>query len=329
MTIARFLALGGVLLLVAQSALAWNAAGHMIIAAHAWQEMEPVVRDRATEILQRHPEFQKWRTAYERGPKDVDFGAYVFMRASVWPDEIRRTGGPHDHATWHYINFPFTPPEFDSGKVEPLPQKEHVLSAIARCGEILNDKDADAESQAVHLAWLLHLIGDIHQPLHTTALVTEDYPTGDRGGNDFWIIAKRAPINLHSFWDGLLGSSKNMRELWNAATKLRAGQTGASPRDANEEDPNRWAYESRYSAFETAYLGGRLAGGKDAASAKRLPGDYPKQAKETAEARAYLAGVRTAARLTETFRKKDTSLPANPVAGNRGEFDRTPGTGAD
>jgi hypothetical protein len=64
----------------------------------------------------------------------------------------------------------------------------------------------DPERKAIALAWLFHLVGDIHQPLHTAQLFTMEYPNGDRGGNEICIRMTQAaqPMDLHRFWDGIL-----------------------------------------------------------------------------------------------------------------------------
>ncbi|HEX8638383.1 MAG TPA: S1/P1 nuclease, partial [Pyrinomonadaceae bacterium] len=68
--------------------------------------------------------------------------------------------------------------------------------------------ESDAE-KAIALAWILHLGGDIHQPLHTSARVTELEPKGDQGGNLFLLTPKDTPRNqsenLHWFWDSIVG----------------------------------------------------------------------------------------------------------------------------
>jgi hypothetical protein len=61
------------------------------------------------------------------------------------------------------------------------------------------DPRARAESRAVALAWVLHLVGDLHQPLHTSSRVTPEHPEGDRGGN----LVKLGSTSLHSVWDNL------------------------------------------------------------------------------------------------------------------------------
>jgi hypothetical protein len=56
---------------------------------------------------------------------------------------------------------------------------------------------------AIALAWLFHLVGDIHQSLHTAQLFTAEYPRGDRGGNEICVRVTQAgqPMDLHKFWD--------------------------------------------------------------------------------------------------------------------------------
>jgi S1/P1 Nuclease len=65
-------------------------------------------------------------------------------------------------------------------------------------------KKNDRERKAIALAWLFHLVGDIHKPLHTAQLFTVDYPQGDRGGNEICVRVTQAgqPMDLHRFWDG-------------------------------------------------------------------------------------------------------------------------------
>jgi S1/P1 Nuclease len=82
------------------------------------------------------------------------------------------------------------------------------------------------QSEKPSLAWLFHLVGDIHQPLHTAQLFTVDYPNGDRGGNEICVRVTQAgrPMDLHRFWDGVITSSQNLTRLGNEATALRNRQ---------------------------------------------------------------------------------------------------------
>jgi hypothetical protein len=59
-----------------------------------------------------HPDYPKWKQNYANSSSDFDFDTFIFMRASTWPDEIRRKGNPYDHPLWHYIDYPLEPPDF-------------------------------------------------------------------------------------------------------------------------------------------------------------------------------------------------------------------------
>jgi hypothetical protein len=56
-------------------------------------------------VLQAHPYFAKWTNSY-RPNANFDLAAYVFMRSSTWPDEIRRSSHKYDHPNWHFIDYP-------------------------------------------------------------------------------------------------------------------------------------------------------------------------------------------------------------------------------
>src|SRR5271156_5565371 len=85
--------------------IAWDGAGHMAIAAEAFRQLPPELKAQAVEVLKAHPDYQEWVYAYHPNPT-VDLAAYVFMRSSTWPDEIRRSGSPYDHPEWHFIDYP-------------------------------------------------------------------------------------------------------------------------------------------------------------------------------------------------------------------------------
>ena len=80
---------------------------------------------------------------------------------------------------------------------------------------------ASEDIRAIALAWLFHLIGDIHQPLHTIQLFSREYPSGDRGNEACVSIAQnRAALPLHRLWDGLITSSNNVRTFRNMGTEV-------------------------------------------------------------------------------------------------------------
>ncbi len=270
---------------------AWSSAGHMVIAAEAFRELPPPLKFKAVKILTAHPEYEKWRKAFAAGLPDVDLETYVFLRASTWPDEIRKGTSQYDHPHWHFIDYPLRPPSFP---MEPGPSPEDdILFGIAQCEKVLSDTNASPELQAVHLSYLIHLVGDLHQPLHCASLFNDTYPNGDRGGNEFYVKPGEKGIKLHAFWDGLLGTSIYSSTQINYATKLVSENPRTSlPELKKDTTPKEWSLESRTLAIEKAYLQGELKGSTRPETAPALPSGYTKTAKAVAEKQAALAGYR-------------------------------------
>ena len=102
------------------------------------------------------------------------------------------------------------------------PESVNILTALTENEGVVKSAN-DAERRAIALAWLFHLVGDVHQPLHTAQLFTVDYPNGDRGGNEICVRVTQAgqPMDLHRFWDGVITSSQNFTRLRNEAIALR------------------------------------------------------------------------------------------------------------
>ena len=99
-----------------------------------------------------------------------------------------------------------------NGKIEYLKSDEDGGKAVEKLYDFektLRDPEESVEEKAIALAWILHLAGDIHQPLHTSARITEFEPKGDQGGNLFLLNPKETPReqsqNLHYFWDSIVG----------------------------------------------------------------------------------------------------------------------------
>ena len=147
------------------------------------------------------------------------------MQAARWADDIRTTDKAQNRPRWHYINFPFKPEGQPLSVQTREPESVNILTALAE-NERAAKNENDAERRAIALAWLFHLVGDIHQPLHTAQLFTVEYPKGDRGGNEICLRVTQAgqPMDLHRFWDGVITSSSNLTRLRNEATALRNRQ---------------------------------------------------------------------------------------------------------
>src|SRR5690349_23697914 len=210
-----------VVFLAASNSLAWNIPGHMLNGAIAYQILQrenpaaiPVVRS----ILEKNPWYEsRWKAQLEKLPEG-ERDEMLFMLAARWADDIRTRDKAESRLPWHYIDFPFKP-EGEPANIRALqPPQENILTAIAENTQILRT-GSDPVRRGVALAWLFHLIGDIHQPLHAIQLFSREYPNGDRGGIETCVRASLngAPIELHRLWDGVITSSGNINRIKNIA----------------------------------------------------------------------------------------------------------------
>ena len=279
------------LLFVAQNTHAWSGAGHQVIAAEAYHQLSPALRTKVSEILKAHPDYEKWKESFAGDSANMDLGTFIFLRASTWSDDIRRRKSEYNHPKWHYVDYPLKPPGFP---VEPGPDPtDDILYGFGQCEKVLSDTKAPAQNRAAYLSWLIHLVGDIHMPLHCCSLFTDAYPTGDRGGNSFFVKPAARGIALHSFWDGLLGTSGKPQAHLDYAIMIEHEHPRKSlPELKKSKTPKDWSLESRGIAVEKAYLHGDLKGGTSKESAVELPEGYSKAAKAVAENQAALAGYR-------------------------------------
>src|SRR5205814_8107842 len=94
--------------------------------------------------------------------------------------------------------------------------------------EQLKNPDVSSADKAVALAWLEHLVGDIHQPLHACSRFSPAYPKGDRGGNLFMVKYHGNITNLHLFWDELLGGYMSFKLVDAVAGKTAEAHPRAS-----------------------------------------------------------------------------------------------------
>jgi hypothetical protein len=203
------------------AALAWNAAGHRLIAAIAWNEMSPEAREEAGALLRRHPDYPRWLK--RAGKKSADRGdrgdRHVFIEASTWPDDIRGDKrfysagkGPttlvlpgfadmERRGDWHYVNIPlsgaFGGQPFSGRLDRQLPELARTLA-----------QSRSPRARAYALPWLIHLAGDAHQPLHAGARVDA---AGKRERSEHTRKLRnpfdpRKPLATpHVFWDDLPG----------------------------------------------------------------------------------------------------------------------------
>ena len=195
--------------------LAWNDVGHKITGYIAWQRMSPAAREAVFKILQSAPEDSDLSVFYMSGPEPEQTRKMeYFMFATTWADVVRERSlenryKKYHHSNWHYDD---TFWKQVGNKAEIQEKKEEGGVAVARLVEfdkVIHDAKASDKDKAIAIAWIMHLIGDLHQPLHTSARVTDLEPKGDQGANLFLLTPQGTPRenqqNLHWFWDSIVG----------------------------------------------------------------------------------------------------------------------------
>jgi hypothetical protein len=193
---------------------AWDETGHKITAYIAWQRMTPEAKDRVIKTLLAAPEDSDIGTffvGYGSRTADARRREY-FMTIATWPDIIRDKNfntrfTKYANSNWHYTD---TFWKYEGGKsvlVESSEENGLAMKKLHDFDGLIRSSAPDAE-KAVAIAWLEHLIGDIHQPLHMSGKVSDSNPKGDQGGNLFLLTPKGTPRdkqeNLHWFWDSIV-----------------------------------------------------------------------------------------------------------------------------
>ncbi len=151
---------------------------------------------------------------------------------STFGDEIKSDKRYNKFYNWHFVNFPFDTKYEDSEKSP----KGDIVSGINYCITVLKDPDSSQQDKVFYLKFLVHLVGDLHQPLHVGR-------EEDKGGNDIKVLWHYKKSNLHRVWDSEMISSWNMSysELADNADVLSKAQV-TSIENGTVLD---WTYESQ------------------------------------------------------------------------------------
>ena len=112
------------------------------------------------------------------------------------------------------------------GVVGKPPGPRTILTYLPKQLTTLKES-SDSRDRAVALSWIIHLVGDLHQPLHCASRFNADFPDGDQGGNLFVIQPSDSvrQIKLHAFWDAALGSSKSVSTIGHDAKAIMDDDT--------------------------------------------------------------------------------------------------------
>ncbi len=319
--------MGGAFLLIALKApraFAWSEGGHLTVAAIAYSRLEAGTRQKVDVLLQQHPDANKWMQ--QRMASDPPVGQYLFMRASLWPDEIRSSStNPFNHPEWHYVDYPLLTPyqNVPTNVASPFPTND-VLTGIKESETVAATPTSPLPARAAYLSWLIHLVGDIHQPLHCATLIkppTFAAPIGDKGGNYSFVKVNGHGTKLHTLWDHLLSDptisiSPNdppQVKLMKLSQEIHSADQNATnlqhlfPRTAFASFLNtpvnvrQWSLDSSRLALASGYLNGQLPIGTSAGNSVPLPAGYMAHSTDVAQRQGALAGYRLADEINRLF----------------------------
>lgn len=294
------------------SVRAWDPTGHSVVAQLAWKSMNNPTKAAVINALKTAPPASRIRQFLPANvnswPTNVNDPIYeqLFQFVATWPDFVRPEKGnprPTDvfhHGNWHFRDTFWNASDNSNSSIDPEGELVDILSEFSRAGS--------SENPGVQVAWIVHLVGDVHQPLHCSGRITNDpvEKDGDHGGNEFCLEPGCRDnirlLSLHWFWDCTLSR--------NFARARGEGETAYVKRladDISRRHPESefsssvasmnfdvWAAESLEKAKREVY--------QPSLNRNRAPGRaYSRNAVRVSEESIALAGYRLARYLRNKF----------------------------
>jgi S1/P1 Nuclease len=289
--------------LLPQAAFGWNSTGHRVVALIAYKSLDQLTIEKASGILKDHPAAGSLWVDRDVN-SDHDDNANRFLNAATFPDDARQHPSAFESFNRpknHYVNFKLTRNDGEATLGDAVGDGNLLLSFQQNL-ELTRNAVA-APDRAVALSWVLHLVGDAHQPLHSVSFFSDAFPNGDEGGN----LIKPFPnprsnfLELHAYWDDLLGSDGTVdqfSELDSIASDIMSNFTKQSfGPEIKRLDIGLWTRdEGGPLAIDVVY--GPLFDFLDAQRRiTRLPDGYETKAQAAGRRRIALAGYRLAEQL--------------------------------
>jgi hypothetical protein len=331
----RLFTLGLTVLLIYASiepARGWNPHGHQVVAFIAYQHLTPAAKTRVLALLKLNPMFKTWIKGLPANASAERKTRRAFVEAATWPDVIKGLpnyvndgpeGGnfPPDsptasqnigypdlnrHKYWHFVDVPFSD---DGTPVRELPVPNALTQIELFIGALASPSTSD-DIKSYDLVWLIHLVGDVHQPLHAAERFRKNNVDGDSGGNEVKLRCA-GPVacasNLHSMWDGALGSSPDLATITAEGNALDARPVDPDPEAAN---PKAWIQQSSDLARSDVYK--TTAGVALGNPVADIDAAYATRSRSIAETRAIIGARRLAALINAAFDPTETARRIDP-----------------
>jgi hypothetical protein len=273
-----FLLFAAAAALIPSPALAWGKTGHRVVAAIADTQLSGLARAQIAQIL---------------GPGES------LADVANWPDEMRSDPTPYWQKTtppWHYVTL-------NGFSYDRAPPEGDALAALTHFRKTLRDPNASLADKQLALRFVIHLVGDLHQPLHVGKCC-------DRGGNEVKVTWFGKATNLHSVWDSALVDDEQL-SFSELADKLERHMSAEQRIAWWDINPRDWISESAQ-IRDTVYpppakvraIAKRATAAKAAREKEALPAlsySYVYKFTPVVEQRLSQAGVRLAAYLNAIY----------------------------
>ena len=295
-------ALVAALAVMPQQAVAWDCVGHMLTTMVALERSD----DHVKAALQ--PLFDYAQHRY--------FDQSVNAELACWPDDIKSV--TRDFSTWHYRDNCYNP----TGYQCPDPTPGHMWVALNRSIDKVGNGAVAESERSFWFSFLIHLVGDAHQPLHVTTLYDATFPDGDLAGNKFDIYYQGRHYHLHTMCDDALDAvvaphTHLSRPVAKNATYWAAMQQTAkdlvrdvplTDEEINDLDQTHWSAEGLALAVKYVYLDHALPNGTVVNTT------YWTNVHTMLRKRVALGGARLAKILATTVANADRTRPSPPAA---------------
>lgn len=251
-------------LVLSAALLSWGVTGHRTIGKIAADHLSPQAMAAVHELI----------------------GDTTLADVAAWADEVRGQPAFRHTAPWHYINLPLglSYADFEAG-VKGMTQ-DNVYSALQQQERILGSMGSTQGEKAVALKFIVHFVGDLHQPMHVSR-------EEDKGGNTIQLNYDGKGTNLHALWDSRLIDHQGL--TWEQMAAQYDHATPAQIRQWQSEPVIQWIWES-YQASSKLYAE------VDAMKGRAIDDSYYQAHIGIVEDRIEKAGIRLAGVLNEIFK---------------------------
>lgn len=249
----------------------WGVVGHRAIGQIAENHLTPAAKTAVTALL----------------------GTESLADVSIWADQLRMKEEFKYTTPWHYINLPLGL-NHAGFKTRVMGMKDNVYSAMLAQEQILTDKNSSREKKAEALKFIVHFVGDLHQPMHISR-------AEDQGGNTIQLNYDGKGTNLHSLWDTNLIAHQGL-----TYQELAAQLDSVPPKAAhrwNRQPLINWLWESYQ-------ISSKLYAEVDQMKDRKLNDNYYADHLPVVEIRLQQAGLRLAGLLNELFKNGVADSPA-------------------